>query len=595
MTSKNKLTNNEIYLLEHLTYLGSSVLSNAKNDDKLKLNINNYKGQSVRTILELFTDDDLNNLIEKGDKRLDGWISAKEWADVISTIKKNDHLCELQLTNTLSNDVGVVALAFEDKKDPSTDAIVAFSGTKGANDWADNGESICLADTKQQIEALNFIESLPYENITVTGHSKGGNKAMYVTILSDKIKHCLSFDGEGFSVEFMDKYACEIAQRAHLINNWSLSKDFVNRTLLQLPNSKQEHFKGYGIDPIFDIKRGIKSINFFDFVALPFTIKTPLAKMFDFSEYGENHKLSAFYKRKNDQILLKNGQIIMDRQAESSISKYQDGFTRFVLMNSDASERKKIGKFFKILAPKVLSDEEWTLQEKIQVFINNREAIYSLAKFLYEYNKYLVSQNVDVKLIDKFNKVIIDKMFSFLPAQRMLDLLDDAKKSIDDGIDFSKKFFEDISRDIGFYVENMFEGMKIAAEEKSLQIKEYFKHLQPASSGSVIADFSDCSYNILLNTITRINSISLPQLKSWHNYKNEPWFNEILVENSIHACQLYDQKIANVNSISRSQISSIYSDVLKSDIDSASKISEINNHLLIINNKLNDLISRLSE
>lgn len=37
-----------------------------------------------------------------------------------------------------------------------------------------------------------------YDSITVTGHSKGGNKAQYVTVLSDKVDRCISMDGQGF-------------------------------------------------------------------------------------------------------------------------------------------------------------------------------------------------------------------------------------------------------------------------------------------------------------------------------------------------------------------------------------------------------------
>ena len=62
----------------------------------------------------------------------------------------------------------------------------------------------------------DYIENLPYDSITVAGHSKGGNKAQYVTVLSDKVDRCISMDGQGFSQEFIDKYYAEIQKERTL-------------------------------------------------------------------------------------------------------------------------------------------------------------------------------------------------------------------------------------------------------------------------------------------------------------------------------------------------------------------------------------------
>ncbi|HHT97502.1 MAG TPA: DUF2974 domain-containing protein [Clostridiales bacterium] len=86
-----------------------------------------------------------------------------------------------------------LALTFHEKGN-NTDAIVAFKGTSGGLEWLDNVEGFNLSDTRAQKEALDFIEGLKFSNVTVTGHSKGGNKAMYVATLSDKVTRCLSYD-----------------------------------------------------------------------------------------------------------------------------------------------------------------------------------------------------------------------------------------------------------------------------------------------------------------------------------------------------------------------------------------------------------------
>lgn len=103
-----------------------------------------------------------------------------------------------------------------------------FRGTSGDIEWHDNGQRGYLSDTDQQKAALKYIESLPYNNITVTGHSKGGNKAQYVTILSDKVVRCLSLDGSGFSKEFIEKYKDRINERADKITSISAEYDCVN-------------------------------------------------------------------------------------------------------------------------------------------------------------------------------------------------------------------------------------------------------------------------------------------------------------------------------------------------------------------------------
>ncbi|MBP3415504.1 MAG: DUF2974 domain-containing protein, partial [Clostridia bacterium] len=62
----------------------------------------------------------------------------------------------------------------------------------------------------------------------VSGHSKGGNEAQYVTIVTDRIKRCVSYDGQGFSKKFLEKFAELIKKRAHKIISISNSWDYVN-------------------------------------------------------------------------------------------------------------------------------------------------------------------------------------------------------------------------------------------------------------------------------------------------------------------------------------------------------------------------------
>lgn len=81
--------------------------------------------------------------------------------------------------------------------------------------------------------------------VTVTGHSKGGNKAKYITVLDSSVDRCVSFDGQGFSDEFMTEYQEQISQNQNKIENHNVDYDYVNLLLNDVGN------KTY-YNPIFD-------------------------------------------------------------------------------------------------------------------------------------------------------------------------------------------------------------------------------------------------------------------------------------------------------------------------------------------------------
>lgn len=134
------------------------------------------------------------------------------------------------------------------------EAIIAYKGTSGNNEWVDNVTGAYSVQTPYQQEAADFAKRMVvdhgYTELTVTGHSKGANKAMYTTIMCPYVTRCVSFDGQGFSQEFMSDpdIIPKILERAQLITQYSLSTDFVHILLNQLPGSKQIYCKGYGID-----------------------------------------------------------------------------------------------------------------------------------------------------------------------------------------------------------------------------------------------------------------------------------------------------------------------------------------------------------
>ncbi|MCR5590307.1 MAG: DUF2974 domain-containing protein [Lachnospiraceae bacterium] len=144
-------------------------------------------------------------------------------------IEENPDFGTLSVSRKLDeNDVR--ALCYTDAKDKNP--VVVFRGTGGTqNAWRDNFEGAFNEDTKIQKIADDFIKNDCgiYTDITVTGHSKGGNLAQYVTVKeTEKIGRCVSYDGQGFGDDFLQEYSDAIKAAAPKIKSISAYNDFVN-------------------------------------------------------------------------------------------------------------------------------------------------------------------------------------------------------------------------------------------------------------------------------------------------------------------------------------------------------------------------------
>ncbi len=177
---------------------------------------------------------------------------------------------------------------------PNGDVSAVFKGT-GSGEWIDNGEGLSGMPeentyityenkgaemyriveprdyaTDRQVEALNWFNRVAalsnwssLANITVSGHSKGGNKAQFVTIHSDLVDECFSFSGQGFSPEaitsFKNRYGTRFDERRQHIRSLSADNDYVN--VLGAPLVPKEnvfyfkpHDKLHDIEAILDDK-----------------------------------------------------------------------------------------------------------------------------------------------------------------------------------------------------------------------------------------------------------------------------------------------------------------------------------------------------
>lgn len=169
------------------------------------------------------------------------YMTGADWKRLISAVKSDEQLMGMEIAAThvdnAQNGGGGKSAVFVAPQ--TNEAVVAFRGTS-EREWKDNftgGGPTDAADgvsTLQQENALDWYQSLnleQYDTITVTGHSKGGNKAKYITVMDDSVDRCMAFDGQGFSDEFMIKYQDRIARNQDKITNSNVDKDYVNLLL----------------------------------------------------------------------------------------------------------------------------------------------------------------------------------------------------------------------------------------------------------------------------------------------------------------------------------------------------------------------------
>ena len=194
------------------------------------------KGTSVSDIIDQFSNESgmvTADIIEKSNIALSGNVSAEELADVMNQMKQSTSIMNLKIMATTEEYTGSIRAACFVDSDTGK-ATVAFRGTGGSyKQWYNNFEGFGDVSQQSQEDAVTFINSLPYNDIDVTGHSNGGDQAMYATIVcGDKISRCVSFEGQGMSKEFFQEYSGEIARSKLKIKNISGKKDFVSPLMM---------------------------------------------------------------------------------------------------------------------------------------------------------------------------------------------------------------------------------------------------------------------------------------------------------------------------------------------------------------------------
>ncbi len=151
----------------------------------------------------------LKDAIEYIDKRTNMNEVHPNEMSILRQAVTNPDIGELVIVNQSRNmgyDEGTNAITF---RRPDENAVyVAYRGTYDG-EWLDNGKGLTEEETIQQKRATDYFDSTvqsklitKQDRVIITGHSKGGNKAQFVTMESeygDYIDVCYSVDGQGHS------------------------------------------------------------------------------------------------------------------------------------------------------------------------------------------------------------------------------------------------------------------------------------------------------------------------------------------------------------------------------------------------------------
>lgn len=564
------IEDNDLGMLEQLCYIDTTLIEKAtgKKIDAKALAEEKKKSRNctVGQFLENLglNDEAIKKLASYNREEVSGSLgSGAEWASILTYIK-GSNLNNLVLRDFMTSESGKTVLGISFCEWGNTaEAVVAFVGTS-EDEWIDNVEGLNISDTKAQKEALDFIESLSYDHIIVTGHSKGGNKAMYVTITSDKVDRCVSYDGQGFSQEFMDKYWAEINSSGTKIKNFSLSTDYVHALMFPVPNSQQIYCKGFGVDNI-----------------------------------GQHHSPNSFfYTNSSGRLELdENGKPIVFLVEEAEAIEMLHDFTTFVLNNADEDDKRDVVGFLAPLLHYVFRENEG---DKIKNYLLDHPdeialVLAYLVKYMDEYDIGAdeVNQLLETLGLDELNKLVplVEiRLWGFESkvTLNLANILEITKKQLSDSdgdffITSGANIFDWYNKNIKkepildgkFDVSDFWK--KVDTKAKNITISKGCKDASVRADS--IHDFSNNVYHVLMNSIHNINRLQETGVDSWKNYEREKWFSELHISVAIKGITSYFSKMVNTNAICKERIENVFADVHEVEKQSYEYLSLISQEL----------------
>lgn len=524
-------------MLENLTYLDKKVsgiqfyASDGSKKDYLSLD----QCDTVEQFLNQFGEKELaqldNGVIEEvkdGKCEIKPDLDKQEWAARIRYMKGNGDICSLKVKEANAENHCIL---FEDPNN-SNHCIVAFKGTSGDDEWVDNIEGLDRSDTQAQMNAKNYIDGLKYGSVTVVGHSKGGNKAMYVAVTCDKVDKCISYDGQGFSQEFIDKYSVEIQKNASKITNYSLKNDYVHILMFPIPGATQIYMEPGENNRMNEIGGAHYPIG-------PFSLEEKDGKWYIKTEDG----------------------LIKEADEEDPAMKNLHNFTTFVMNNASKSERTMLVAFLSPLI-KMIMDPNRDMSQIVDYLKSNREGAIKIAAYLL---KYLKENGMGVdELVQICESIGIPK--------------DELYKMIGDTIGVSPGIAEKI---VEYAFDQITDGgednfthflIGLVAGGNAAEIKAWwtaieseYNNIQVTSGSgnyqSKIRNYSIDNYNRIMSAIVSFENNSFPDASAWNQYSGESWFSKLLIPSVIKCINGYKNKISSINSECKIRVESTFNNI----------------------------------
>lgn len=232
----NDLSNKDLLILSSISYTDFASIDNK---GKTLGQLTNELKQSIgKTNEQDLTIDDIEKIKENGFS-IGGELTNLEICDMLNEISHSNKLSNLTiLDNTDQEQNYITATTYGILENGKVNgATIVFRGTDSATAWADDFDGLSETDTKMQEAANNYIYSqingiYDISNITVTGHSKGGNLAMYTAIKNEEvITSCVSFNGQGFNDNFIKENKEDIEKVSSRITSINGYVDPINAAL----------------------------------------------------------------------------------------------------------------------------------------------------------------------------------------------------------------------------------------------------------------------------------------------------------------------------------------------------------------------------
>lgn len=246
-----QLTEAEYLILSSLPY---SNMFPAENFDS-----NGYPIEGAKIDLESILSDLKNKALGKDYKNeefvgdLDNYISAIE--SLTQKLKSSNFIISKCINHNSASESGFFAVAIEPDPNPDNEVVICCRGSdsldlehiyeyflgggKNRNDWVDTNIALLANEMNvQQSEMIKFMKGFDkYDGVYLTGHSLGGNLAIYGAIIMnnpDKIKGVYAFDAPGFNTEFINIYQQSIDELNFKIHNFQNEHDLVSSSLVSV-------------------------------------------------------------------------------------------------------------------------------------------------------------------------------------------------------------------------------------------------------------------------------------------------------------------------------------------------------------------------